>query len=357
MLSNLLKFNAVISNVSNLSNNQLLECAYNILWDYTTGCVKSTTTTNNYIVGMYNNNNNVDQQTLNMLNTIRYSNFNNFNNFNNYNDINYNEILLVYKSNIFKILDYAQEVYEDILSMYDYMVRGKEYCQKDYMSVKNLPYLNSLYNNFYNNQIYSYENTLPVSNIISLDPTYISITQYVDNFISYFENNKLGKVKNTIYLNDEEAFVFCITNNNLQFSTYEDYLYYYINIYNPSAVSLSNFWYVNGYNTTGYWTYAINQVTTFINNFIFSVGKNGSPDRIPAYWNIANINVNSYNEIKKYSNGGLYPYTGPPYADGYVYYFYNDAAKTSLNSKVYLTLETYKGKTGGVGLPIVYYST
>ena len=336
MLDNLLKFNYLMSYNSNRTYGQLITCPYTVLWDYTTGCV----TTKNYIVSVYKNNNVITQTSFDILNYLRYTFFNEFLNSN----INQNEILLIYKSNIYKILDYAEEVYADIISLYDSIMKGTDYCYKDYMNINNLPLLMKLYNNFYNNQIYSYNNDLPVSSIISLVPTTITIQQYINNFIKYFNDNNLGKILNTVILNENEAFIFCYkftTPINPATIKVNDYLYYYINVSYPSSIQLSRYWgqdvatpYYNG-----------KPLSDFVSDFF-----NGTTGHT-SY--LTTVKATSYSLIKNYLNGGLYLINSPPYEKGQVYYVYNDIAQTSLNSKVYLTFSTDTNQP--IGLPIVFY--
>lgn len=336
MLDNLLKFNYLLGYNSNRSAGQLINCPYTVLWDFTTGCV----TTKNYIVSVYNNNNVITQTSFDILNYLRYTFFNEFVNSN----VNYNEILLVYKSNIFKILTYAEEVYADIVSFYESIMKGTEFCIKDYMSLNNLPLLMKLYDNFYNNQIYSYEHDLPSSSVVSIIPNKNSIQIYINNFTQYFNNNKLGKILNTIILNESEAFIFCYkktTPINSATITVSDYLYYYLNTSYPSSIQVPRYWGQN--DALPYYTGK--PLSDFVSDFF-----NGTTGHT-SY--LSDVNAKSYLLKNSYLNGGLYLINSPPYEKGEVYYVYNDLNYTSLNSKVYLTYATDTNKP--IGLPIVYY--
>ena len=49
------------------------------------------------------------------------------------------------------ILKISQEVFQDIIHQIEYYLNNKEYCLKEYMSIKNLPVLAHYYNNYLNN--------------------------------------------------------------------------------------------------------------------------------------------------------------------------------------------------------------
>jgi hypothetical protein len=343
MLSQLLFFNNYL-NINNLSeNNSKINNSFNILWDYTTGCVKNAAG-NTFIIEIYNNNNIINQSTAFNINYIRYSYFNKFippNDFNN------NEILYVYKSNIYVILEYALEVYQDIVQKFNYLIRDVEYCDKDYMNIKNIPILVKLYNIYYKNQIYSNNNGIPLTTVNNVIPKYITINTYINKFKSYYNSNMSGTVIKSILLNNNEGFVFCCKNKVYNRLTIKrsDYLYYYINIYSPSAIEVYNFWgTVNP--TPDYTGIPINQ---FINDFLYTgttIGNN-----LP-YLTISN----SKSALLQNTliNAGLYPLIDSSVStNGYIYYTYNDISNTNLNSKVFLTYETEESKA--VGLPIVYY--
>ena len=335
MLVQLLNFNTNMNNSTNKVNNQKLKSNFYILWDYTTGCV----TKNNYIVGIYDSNNRITQSTFYNLNYIRYSYFNNFQNGN---FVNYNDILLVAKSNIYVILNYAQEVYTDILQKFDYLIRGAQYCDKDYMNIKNIPILVNLYKNFYNNQVYTVNNGLPSTSIVNIKPVYVNINKYINDFVNYYTSNNIGQILNTLILNNEEGFVFCYINGVLDPSTMTrpNYSYYYINIYNPSAIQIYNFWGTT--EPTPYYTDPT--LNIFINQFIYT-----GTGTIQPYLETSNSNSAILNNT--YYNAGLYLINSPPYSNVLIYYFYN--TDSSLNSKVLLTYETELGNA--VGLPLVYY--
>jgi hypothetical protein len=372
MLTNLIAFNSIL-------NNQTSGCPYIVPWDYTTGCFitrnRFTNEVEEYIVGPFDDNNIISQTTIDILNYLRYTYFNNF----TFTNINYNDILLLFKSNIYVILQYAQEVYLDILNVYASILIGTDYCMKDYMSISNVPILMELYNNFYNNQIYSNNNSLPISSIVDLVPQPRTLTNLVLSFIIYFNNiPNLGLVFNAVTLNNEEAIIFCCNTRVFDYTNINrsDYSYYYLNVNSTGATQLYNYWGITG--NVPIYTGSTGQLpddnNLYNNQFPidFLYGVTGGSYNIKSY--LSNVNCTKVEYQSNYNDGGVYDviygynrsisFTGsfgaPSYfCNGQTYNVYNDLEMTSLNSKVYLTFET-NGTTGtnvsvGVGLPLVYY--
>jgi hypothetical protein len=376
MLTNLMVFNSILS-------NQTSGCPYIVPWDYNTGCYITQNTytgeIEEYIVGVFNGNNSISQTTIDTLNKLRYTYFNNFANTN----INYNDILLLFKSNIYVVLKYAEEVFLDILNMYASILTGKFYCMKEYMSISNISILLELYNNFYNNQIYSDNNGLPQQSIVNLIPEKQNLDSIILKFSLYYNNvQNLGLVFNTVKLNDEEAIVFCSNIRKYFYKNMErsEYSYFYLNVNNSGATELYSYWGITG-NVPIYTNLSNGKLPN--NNHLYNNqfpndffdGIYGVPGgEIQSYY--YNVNAVTSELQNTYTEGGVYDiiygynksinYTGPVggsnyYCNGKTYYVYNDIAMTSLNSKVYLTFET-NGATGsgnnvpiGIGLPLVYY--
>lgn len=339
MLTQLLLLNKSLGVSDDLTSSSKFTCPFEVLWDYTTGCA----TSNTFLVSKYNNNNFLSQETLYNLNYIRYTFFNEFSQTN---DLNYNDILLVYKSNIYHILKYASDVYRDIIEQFNYLIKNADYCIKDYMDIKNIPILVKLYNNFLKNQKETFIRRLPTATIADITPVYISITDYVNDFNTYFNNNKLGTILNTIYITSTEAILLCydkITPVNPLTITRNSYLYYYISIYSPSAIQLYNYWNTSE-PTKDYTGLTLND---FCNDFLF----NGIPLLgIKSYLDITNSKATTLKHT--FDNAGLYPLPVIT-SKARIYNVYNDLSKNILNSKVFLTFETENNKA--VGLPLVYY--
>ena len=67
------------------------------------------------------------------------------------NSINY-YVRTLLENNIFIVLGYATEVYNDVLQQIKYYVQSKTYCLQDYMNPSILPTLNELYDNYKKNE-------------------------------------------------------------------------------------------------------------------------------------------------------------------------------------------------------------
>jgi hypothetical protein len=340
MLTQLMLLNNSLGSSDELTALSKFSCPFDVIWDYLTGCA----TSNIYLVSKYNDNNILSQETLYNLNYIRYTFFNEFSSTN---DLNYNDVLLVYKSNIYHILKYASDVYRDIIEQFNYLIRDDNYCIKDYMNVKNIPVLVKLYNNFLKNQKITFQRRLPVTNAANITPNYITINDYVNNFTIYFNTKKLGTILNTVYINTTEAILLCydkITPVNPATVTRSSYLYYYINIYSPSAIQLYNYWGISGV-TPNYTALTLND---FCNDFLF----NGVPAlSIEPYLTITGSVATTLKQT--IDNAGLYPLPVIT-TKARIYDVYSDLTKNVLNSKVFLTFQTETNKA--IGLSLVFFS-
>lgn len=222
---------------------------------------------------------------------------------------------------IFNILTYAEEVYEDITLYIKYFMSNTLFCKKNYMSFKNLKPLIEIYRLYYKNQKYINNKSLIFNNISYSITDTITITEYINKFISIFTET----YPNTTYLKNIILFVtngLVFFNNNL---IQNNYYYYYIDTLNPSPVNLTNSWILEiDYSTSG--------IGTFINNFLYGV------DSYPGF--LSTSGATKY-EYTKYSGGGLYPDKGLDYSSddniGYKYLFYKNE---NLLNTVYLTLIT-----------------
>jgi len=329
MLSQLLYLAQYIEKSTVTYANEKVDTPFYVKWDYITGCVKDIYD-NTYFIGPYNYNNVINCNSAQFLNFIKNSFFNIFPE----NDIlNYNDILIVYKYSINKIVGYALEVYQDILVQINYFLTCKQYCNRDYMNINNIPILFALYNNFYKNQIYTVNNYLQPVNPQNATPYRITLEQYINNFILYYETNDLGIVIKTVYLNNDEGFIFCYKNER----TRKNYQYFYINIISPSPVELYNFWGTTGPTPD----YTGKSVEDFSDDFLYK-----------GYLTIEPYLTSSGSKSAKltgtYNDGGLYESVL-----GLTYNTYNDITSTKINSSIYLTFESDLGIP--IGLPLVYY--
>ena len=202
MLMQLLMLNNFLNTTNNDAVVDKIIKPFKIKWDYTTGCINKTT--KKYTIGVYNNNNIINSSTSKILNHLRYTPFNNFDKI----DINYNAIVRIFKSNIYKIMELALEVQQDVLLQINYYLKSKSYCVKDYMHVKNIPFLIKLYKNFYNNQIKTIQDYIPFVTVEQVIPVNITLTALIANFKAYF-NDYLGTVLKTVKISTTEALLLC----------------------------------------------------------------------------------------------------------------------------------------------------
>jgi len=296
LLLQLISFNEYLINCYNSALNNLVINNGIIHWDFTQFCTTYTDSeTDSYTIGNYTTYNDisvdvVDNSTANVLYIIKNSLLSN-----NLNDLTNNNILILQKYSIFKIIDIALEVLQDISEEIAYYIQNKHYCKKSYMDISNIPILKKIYKNYYNNQIYTISRNLTITKPYNITPTVISIQTYVNKFISIYNttySNSRYYIK-SVYLNSNiDAFVFysdIINWNSAQDNKSITYYYYYINIYNPCPVQL--------YNTntlyTGNQTNNLNDFTTNYN-----------------YYYLLNNTSYSISSSSLYSDGGLYPNAG-----------------------------------------------
>ena len=154
LLVQLLNLNVAINNASFASSLSKIIKPFKIPWNYTSGC----TYLSSNVIGT--NINNAAIQSNNMpalqqfdLTTLYNIKFNKY--FIGSSPSNTTKITKILKyNNIFTILNFASEVFEDILIQIQFFIQSKEYCPKYYMSIDNIPTLVEYYKNYYNNQVY-----------------------------------------------------------------------------------------------------------------------------------------------------------------------------------------------------------
>lgn len=333
LLVQLLKFNTYINKSNYKSNNNQIINNFTIIWDFTSYCISYTQNIDDsYIVGNYANGllitQNIGQDTFNLRNKA---------NFLSVIDSTINI------DTIFTILDIASEVYSSILLELQYFMNSTEYCQEKYMYAINIPFLLRFYEIFYKNEELVISRNLESNLSNEIIPTVITINQYVSDFISiYLQQYPTHRIIKTVYLSRIDAFVF-ITNSDGTTYTYENYIYYYINIANPSPNKLTNFW-------ISITDYSVSGVQQFINDYI-----NGT-----SFWiGYLNFSSSSYYTFITYNGGGLYPNSGDtpsnPLDVGYSYTFFN--SNNTVNSIVYLTLTTIQisGNTYAYGASLINF--
>jgi hypothetical protein len=198
--------------------------------------------------------------------------------------------------------------------------------------VSNIPQLLESYNIFYSNQVYTYSKRLVKNVSNNVITSKISISDYINKFVSIYETTypTTYLLKNVI-LDQSSGLVFFSKDTSDNIIARTDYIYYYINILNPSPIELINSWILTiDYSTSG--------IQTFINNFLYG----GTYDSV-TYEGYLKKSGSSGFKNQKYVNGGLYPNQGNssnPNNAGFLFYFYN--SNKTLNSIVYCTLESIK---------------
>ena len=308
----ILAFNNYLKNSAFSVSNSTILNTFQIIWDILPGCIQSSQTNAIYTL---TNTLPITNAQGNALYTIQTNSLS-LSKFTN--------------PNIFYIIDYALEVYEDILLDYQYYLTNGVYCPKEYMNTINIKYLTQLYSIYYKNQIYINQQNLVTTNVLNVVPTTITIESYITQFIAIQANSqglRLTYLKNVI-LSIYNAFVFYW--NVPPYIIPTSYTYYYINIYNPSPNVLSNSW-------NAPIDYSISGINSFIQDFIYGVTY-----QTIYYQGYLSLTGTTEYIYTPYNGGGLYPDEGLDYTSpmniGYLYYFYN-TSKT-IRSYVYLTLLT-----------------
>jgi hypothetical protein len=223
-------------------------------------------------------------------------------------------------NSIFRILEYALNVYNDVLLKINYYLKNTDYCDKDYMNINNIPKVNYIYNNFYNNEL---KTLTYVEDPLCFDyiPIYNNLTIYLYNFNNTYKITYPDRffLKNII-LEENIRAITVYTNvsnwNNTQTEIY--YYYYYITIYSPTPYEIFN---INSKFPTSSTTYT--DVLTFVNAFNADYSSSSG--------------IKNYTFINKYVNGGFYPKGGTVNNTQNIGYFY----RFGTSIYIYETLESY----------------
>lgn len=340
LLNQLVLFNKYINSTDFYVNNSKLINNFKVIWDFTSSCLSYTSSINDtYIIGNNSRNNIISEVTGKNLFDIKSAIYSSTPSISNSS----------FLKTIYIILYYAEEVYQDVLLEISYFMNSKEYCKKDYMNINNIPELISMYNIFYKNQVYSNSKDLSFSLSNDITPVVITINDYIDKFIViYKETNNNVVLLKIVIITEKNGFVFFLDKLPAIITDYTDYyIYYYIDIYIPSPVKLTNIWkYIVNYSESG--------INTFISDFIN--GYDGYLINWVGY--LKYIKASKYT-FKSYPGGGLYPNLGYDYTNsnniGYYYYFYSTS--NNLISTVYLTLRTIDNTetTSAYGVALISY--
>jgi hypothetical protein len=324
LLVQLLEFNYYIKYATYKQNNEKTIANYTIPWNYVDYCICYTGYLNDtYIIS--NDNSTINESLAYNLNNIRYSSVNTIlTKF----TINTNNVITIAPSNsIFRVINYAVQVYEDVLMQIQYYMGNINYCKKDYMLKSNIPYLLELYKNYYNNSLYVGNKSIPVSSIKDIVANKISITTYLDNFRKIFlKNQPYNGVTYTQYnevvISDIEGFDLFWT------SSYSSYSFWYINIYNPSATQLENS--------------SSTQTATTTSEYIRLYF-------IPGTYNTSGSSSYTY---KIYLNSGVLSTTDKT---AYTYFFYNSDGVITAKYYIFL-LYPKSGSNKAQGVALKYFT-
>lgn len=344
MLIQLIRFQNYTAIANAAQNEDKIISSFSIKWDITVSCICFTNNPDDSYILVNNTNqqNNIesviDPYTANNIFDIRLSSVNSFSRSNT---VNNSGNIILFSENIYTILNYASEVYRDILVEIDYLKFGKKYCKKPYMSVLNIPILLQLYEIFYNNQLYAVSKDLPKQSPEIVVPITITLNEYMTDFINIMlktYGTTITYLKSLVLNINLDGFVFFLNmsyqdmiNTTIDKNT-ESYSFIYINILNPSPVTYINYLYrIPAFNGRLYSSGIVEKLVIDFNN--------GFSSPFGTTWvGYLTYNNVSYTTYKKYINGGLYKNFGidPTSCSAYLYNYYNSSSK--LISQVFITI-------------------
>lgn len=273
MITQLLAFTNYLSNSNNAVNNNININTFNILWDFTDKCLcYEGIIDDTYIAGNNNYDYNITNSYANLIYIINNLDY-------NIEDIDVFTNKLIIKNNINILLKYAKSVFEDILIQLQYYISNKDYCEKDYMNITNIPTLLKLYKNFYNNQINTYKKSLKSTSIVNITPKRITIYEFATKFYFVYFNeigNPLVKYFTLNGVDGPDALIFFsnISSWVVDIPATETiiFYYFYLNIYYPGGVQLNNI-YLDSDNPYTTYVYLDDFVTDFNTFFQSSKGS------------------------------------------------------------------------------------
>jgi hypothetical protein len=355
-----LTFSNYLNKSNNAVNNNININTFYVPWDFTYKCLCYEGILNDtYIAG----NNYYDYNITNSYANLIYV----INNL-NYNIENLDIILydLFIKNNLNTLLKYVKDVFEDILMQLQYYIKGKYYCEKDYMSISNIPNLLNLYKKFYNNQIATYKRSLKSTSIVNIMPKTINIIDYSIDFdtvytlesgyyyIKFFLLNGVNGPDSIMIFSD-------IKNWKVSTTIGIVYFYFYLNVNYPSGVQLSNIW-LDSFTPYKKYAYLDDFVTDF--NLYFESYKGTGIDY--TIESVKHLNWGNYPSGGAFSYSLDYPNNqNICYINSYYYKVINQN-KLTLNYIIYLSLQTYSPytyntttnsseETSGYGVALIIY--
>ncbi len=366
MITKLVSFINYLTNSNNAINNNVNINNFYISWDFTDKCLCYDGILNNtYITG---------NRYYDYIITNSYGNLIYILNNTDYNLSNIDVLIfeLLIKNDLTTLLKYVKDVFEDILIQFQYYISGRYYCEKDYMSITNIPNLLYLYKKFYNNQITTYEKSLKSTSVVNIIPETISILNYARLFSSVY----LTEEPDHYYVkyfplngsNGPDALI--IYSNYTYFDWFEtivgpiSFYYFYLNITYPSGVELSNIYLTS---STPYKKFEyLDEFVVDFNLFFSSSAGSGIDHPKIEYEKI--IYTDDGRTTGNYPGAGVLPYIEGTYPNSqnfcYIVRYYAkvlDHPVLVLNYIIYLSLQTYSPYTygnevSGYGLALILYA-
>ena len=157
LLIQLLEFNKALETAEYNYNNNLNGSSYTIPWNFLVFC---SCINNNFRI---NSENSLNKRTLTTLDLLFLNSIkNNKNVYKNYSNIKFKTKVenVIIANDIFVVLKYALEVYNDVIEEINYFMLSKLYCLKTYMRAYNIPKIEQLYSNYVINQTNIDDNNL-----------------------------------------------------------------------------------------------------------------------------------------------------------------------------------------------------
>ena len=238
LLTQLMLFYNYITVSKNASDMGTVIAPFSVKWEYTKACLcydgnlQSTS-----IIGDKNSNTSISPSLGAFLYTLRVI-------FNTSYPTSVSSIQsIINKNNLIVVLNYALEVFQDVLMKIQAIIRGEDYCDKPYMNRANIPNLLSLYSYYYENQ--NRVNQKQNAGVSLSRLPQVTIQQTVLSFIKTYLTSTSGMYpNNTIVLSSTTAIVvFC---NIVQWGQSAPapvtHVYYFIDLQSPCPTLLVNTW-------------------------------------------------------------------------------------------------------------------
>ena len=374
MLTQMITFGNYLSSSNNAMNMNININTFDIPWDFTYKCLcYEGILDDTYIAGNNNYDYNITNSYANLIYIITNLDYNTEN-------IKLFIYELFIENSLKTLLKYVKSVFEDILIQLQYYISGKDYCEKDYMNITNIPTLLKLYKKFYNNQITTYKKSLKSTSIVNITPKKITILDFANKFffiyfneignyyVKYFTLNGADGPDALIFFSNIESWVVDIPVTETII-----FYYFYLNIYYPSGVQLNNI-YLDSDNPYTTYVYLDDFVTDFNIFFQSSKGSGITYPKIVSnkYIYAQGTSASDIRTTGNYPGGGTLAYDPNVYPNSqnfcYInsYYAYGAGSELILSYTIYLSLQTYSPydyddatgtstETSGYGVSLILY--